>query len=436
MQTSIIENASAASDEDECNEEEYCNLDDCSICLAHSSKHQVTLDKCGHSFHYDCLKSWITEKKRPTCPLCRKDICIVDQFRTGVFDIPIDAPDEQWKHHGIYDLRLGWYARHGLVEHVAKFIQFKHPVTVNPNADEFYDNESDASDNPGLDYFFSDDYEHEWLEFGYCDKPSDIVILTPVLEAVGGGHVEVLRLLLQAGAVVEEEAFMQACYGKTEMLRLFLDAPPQKGNKLNDIERNERIHETPLYNAVCDGNLETVGLLLDRGADMETECIPCEDYRSALGAAAYGFGHPEEKIHVFNLLLARGANPGYTDKFGHTILTSACCVDDYWIHKRLRKIPDGTKREELLTAIIDAKVSMVKMLLADPRVDRDAVDTYKFPIKEAKPLNKTARDIVVANLEEARAKSHLTIRIHQAILDCFSPTETEDITHVTRKQKI
>jgi hypothetical protein len=60
----------------------YCNVDDnnktsdnimCSICLTvFENECDVSLTKCKHVFHTDCIKEWSRYKK--DCPICRKDL--------------------------------------------------------------------------------------------------------------------------------------------------------------------------------------------------------------------------------------------------------------------------------------------------------------------------------------------------------------------------
>ena len=43
----------------------------CSICLQKKNEYILTLD-CGHCFHIKCISEW--EKRKDTCPYCRKKI--------------------------------------------------------------------------------------------------------------------------------------------------------------------------------------------------------------------------------------------------------------------------------------------------------------------------------------------------------------------------
>lgn len=46
---------------------------DCPICLdSESDKSKLFLPKCGHVFHKECIKGWMSQG---TCPLCRRPLC-------------------------------------------------------------------------------------------------------------------------------------------------------------------------------------------------------------------------------------------------------------------------------------------------------------------------------------------------------------------------
>jgi hypothetical protein len=41
----------------------------CTICFEKSTKNMVYVNKCGHNFHYNCMKMWLAEHNN--CPMCR-----------------------------------------------------------------------------------------------------------------------------------------------------------------------------------------------------------------------------------------------------------------------------------------------------------------------------------------------------------------------------
>ena len=42
---------------------------ECSICLEELNENTTTLKNCDHTFHTNCVNSWL--KIKPSCPLCR-----------------------------------------------------------------------------------------------------------------------------------------------------------------------------------------------------------------------------------------------------------------------------------------------------------------------------------------------------------------------------
>merc|ERR1711884_670217 len=49
----------------------------CSICICEFENRQDirVLPRCGHVFHDDCIKPWLLERNRNSCPLCQ--VCVI-----------------------------------------------------------------------------------------------------------------------------------------------------------------------------------------------------------------------------------------------------------------------------------------------------------------------------------------------------------------------
>lgn len=132
--------------------------------------------------------------------------------------------------------------------------------------------------------------------------------------AADGGHAEVVRLLVEAGADVgqrvgeyqESTPLCQAAlHGHTAVVEVLLDAGAQTGAQ-------GRLGHVPLVLVATssrDGYPETVDLLLDRGADIHAVM----KHRTALDWAVR-FGHTRMVHH----LISRGANPTARDAAGTT----------------------------------------------------------------------------------------------------------------------
>jgi hypothetical protein len=54
-------------------------VSECIICLEEMTEVTgVALDKCGHRFHLDCIRKWVSEKS--DCPVCRNHTLLVDDY--------------------------------------------------------------------------------------------------------------------------------------------------------------------------------------------------------------------------------------------------------------------------------------------------------------------------------------------------------------------
>ncbi|KAM6978234.1 uncharacterized protein ankrd50l [Tautogolabrus adspersus] len=146
---------------------------------------------------------------------------------------------------------------------------------------------------------------------------------TALRSAAWGGHSEAVRLLLDAGAVVDgcdsegRTALRAAAWGGHEQIVLtLLDFGAQ-------VDRVDSKGRTPLIAAAYMGHHEAVEILLDHNAGVD---LADGDGRTALSVAALcvptaagvkGYGE------VASLLLERGADPGHRDHDGMTPLLLA-----------------------------------------------------------------------------------------------------------------
>ncbi|XP_041937519.1 ankyrin repeat domain-containing protein 50 [Alosa sapidissima] len=151
---------------------------------------------------------------------------------------------------------------------------------------------------------------------------SDTEGWTALRSAAWGGHVEAVRLLLEAGAEVDgcdaegRTALRAAAWGGHEEILLTL---LHHGAQ---VDRADREGRTPLTAAAFMGHRDAVEILLDAGADVN---LADGDGRTALSVAALcapgsgGRGYGE----VVSLLLDRAANPAHRDRDGMTPLLLA-----------------------------------------------------------------------------------------------------------------
>ena len=140
---------------------------------------------------------------------------------------------------------------------------------------------------------------------------------TPLIWASRNGHDEVVRLLLEADASIDNqtaEAEITALYsaaneGHTEATRVLLEAGAN--TELADTANN-----TALLRASRKGHVEVVRLLLAAGADTDRRARGT--LVTALMYASF-YGHAE----VVRLLLAAGADKNLADRGGNTALSFA-----------------------------------------------------------------------------------------------------------------
>ncbi|XP_028847701.1 ankyrin repeat domain-containing protein 50 [Denticeps clupeoides] len=144
---------------------------------------------------------------------------------------------------------------------------------------------------------------------------------TALRSAAWGGHVDAVRLLLEAGAEVDgcdsegRTALRAAAWAGHEEILLTLLG---HGAQVNLADREGR---TPLIAAAFMGHKEAVAILLDAGAEVD---LADGDGRTALSVAALcvpngGKGYGD----VVSLLLESGANPAHRDHDGMTPLLLA-----------------------------------------------------------------------------------------------------------------
>ena len=130
---------------------------------------------------------------------------------------------------------------------------------------------------------------------------------TPLMAALYRGHMEVVDMLIEAGA--EIDVFAAAATGRIEDLR--------RGASTGSVNVYAYDGWTPLHLAAFFGHLDAVRLLLDAGGDV-TAVSRNAIKNTPLHAATAG-KHPEVAL----LLLGHGADPLTPDSGGYTPLEIA-----------------------------------------------------------------------------------------------------------------
>lgn len=96
----------------------------------------------------------------------------------------------------------------------------------------------------------------------------------PIIIAAGFGNINILEILVDAGADIEEKGLQNLCtplhyaahQGNKEAVRYLI----QKGAKVNSKDRNL---ETPLHYAAYYGDIEIIKLLLENGAKVNSKTL-------------------------------------------------------------------------------------------------------------------------------------------------------------------
>ena len=143
----------------------------------------------------------------------------------------------------------------------------------------------------------------------------------PILEiALRGGHMDVLKVLLEAGAAPDIDGgylLRVAVIEYPEFVGVLLAAGADPNLRSADLDQNIRYrsYDTALMLAAEKGRTESIKLLLAAGASPN---IKDNDDWNALMKAS-GHGHTE----IVKMLLAAGANPNDRNELGKTALTYA-----------------------------------------------------------------------------------------------------------------
>jgi ankyrin repeat protein len=143
---------------------------------------------------------------------------------------------------------------------------------------------------------------------------------TALLLAVAGNHVEVARLLMEAGADINALAanrdtpwLLAGALGRAEIIALMLPRKP-------DLSIRNRFGGTALIPACERAHVEAVKLLLTSGIDVNH--VNDLGWTCLLGIVILGSGGPRHQ-EVTRLVLAVGANPNITDRDGVSPLDHA-----------------------------------------------------------------------------------------------------------------
>ena len=225
------------------------------------------------------------------------------------------------------------------------------------------------------------------MTYNYTEKSSHTALLCASTRLTPE-HNEIARLLLENGADANQvnfcnnTALMQAAYkGNVSLVLMFLEhgakvkmedaykrtALSYASNRAvaetlfrhgeDDINHVDCTGNTPLNQAVIDGNIELIRFFLENGANID---YIHSDEHTALGMAIYG-----KNIEIATLLLERGANPN----IGYPPLSRAAYQGNKELVLLLLKykasidLQDAKKRTALIYAAAFGQEEVVEILL-------------------------------------------------------------------------
>ena len=135
---------------------------------------------------------------------------------------------------------------------------------------------------------------------------------TPLHKAAANGHTEVVKILVEAGALNDPLAtplHSAAANGHAEVVKVLVWA----GADPNDVFTYAG-NKTPLHLAAAIGSLEVCKFLIERGVELDR---PDEGGQTALLLA---IGTERSQIELIRLLIQAGADPNIPNRYGKTPL--------------------------------------------------------------------------------------------------------------------
>jgi ankyrin repeat protein len=239
---------------------------------------------------------------------------------------------------------------------------------------------------------------------------------TPLRCAVAGAaNPDIVRLLLDRGAVPDDHDLYLACFGDDdrESLRLLL-------GRATDVSET-----TALSAPISTGDIEAVRMLLDAGANpnqpMPADLLGTGHGTGATWPAAYAavqFGCDAE---LLDLLLARGADPdaaGPDDRSPYRVAISQGRADLAAVLRRHGARDDATAAERFLSACLHRDKAGARQLIAeDPGLVDRLTEDERGAIELAAERGDTEAVRLMVDLGfplDARRGDHGSTALHAA----------------------
>jgi ankyrin repeat protein len=272
---------------------------------------------------------------------------------------------------------------------------------------------------------------------------------TPLIMAILENKNDLANILIDRGANLN----MKDIYGRTPLhfaaqkknsfvLQKLLENPEIK------IESMDSVNVSPLSYAATFGDIDCIRILLDNGANINSEDI--NSWTPLFYAVQYG------KIDAVKLLIDRGANILKKNKFGNTLLHLACKRNNYDMVKFLLEIGaaktindrDNVGLTALIYAVDNQNFDVVKLLIengADIALKdnngNSALKLSKDPSEINTFLKNKAREIIhkkvttdlIENQRQQEVLQNLMSNINAELL--IREEERLEAKKVTKKNK-
>lgn len=218
--------------------------------------------------------------------------------------------------------------------------------------------------------------------------------LNAALSAAAAEHPEVAALLLEAGA--QADVFAASSLGLNDRIVELLDASPNLVNS----EQADYPRQRPLVLAATNGQLASVKLLLERGAEVQ----PAKEATPMQEAAGHGY------LQILDLLLAHGADVNHKDSMGNTSLHAAAgqLEATEWLlgHGANPLARDVYHATALHTAARAGAVAVIRRLI-EAGVPVDSRDDFgETPLHESADDGRTeAAEVLLQNGADINAKN-------------------------------
>ncbi|KAL6071490.1 Spla ryanodine receptor domain-containing protein, variant 2 [Balamuthia mandrillaris] len=226
------------------------------------------------------------------------------------------------------------------------------------------------------------------------------ILQNPLSDAVYANNEEVIQLLLNNGATVDQELFAAGCYANFECFQLLF-------SKVDRSQLDTVNHKFPLLRAVEGGNLDIVRALIGAGCDTNlttNSALVHVEMQSAIHEAAF-----HGRLDILHFLLTNERCPGdpnLTDSRGRTPLHAAAIGGHVDCAKLLIErgsklmASDARKMVPLHEAARHGCTELVRYFLSlIPGVDRCTYEKDKM--KYLMTMKRRSRFIDVRNINKA-----------------------------------